>query len=306
MDNEFEKVYEKILNKSGSDLREMRRKKNRYFAWGFLIAVLLDFLSILIFKDSIIPTLTIIITGVVVLLMYYKADKDYRKTYKKAVIEEIIKSYDENLEFNPDEGLTDYDYSASSFDKDFKETVSEDKVYGKILEDTDFKMAQIISYSDREYRDNDGNTQKEKVKTFDGMYGVVRMEVDSGNTIHIKEAESTFDARIARMTRKKVEMDSQEFENYYDLYSDNRMQAYKIFTPDILLDFVDLPKRNMTHFEVKIENDMFYFRYRCGEVFEPPKFKDPLDKETMHKYYNTIVFPIDLTKKIVKNIYDYT
>ncbi len=302
MDEEFNKVYEKILSESGTTLREMRRKKNRSLAMGILIAVFVNLIILLIDKTDFFPVLTIIASGGALLLVYYKADKEYRKAYKKSVIEEIVKSYNKNLVYVADEGLTDYDYSMSGFEKDFKETVSEDKIYGTLLLDTQFKMAQLYSYAMREYKDREGKKQVEKAKTFDGIYGLVRMEEDSGDYIHIKEAESTVEARLARITKKNLEMDSAEFESYYDVITEDRLDAYKIFTPELLVEFVELPKRNITHFEVKIDQNMLYFRYRCGEVFEPPKFKDPLDKETIHTYYNTIVFPIDLTKKIVNNI----
>ena len=302
MDEEFNKVYEKILAESGTVLREIRRKKNRYLAIGFLIAMLVNIPIFILDKSSFFSVSLIIISGAILLILYFNADKDYRKAYKKCVIEEIVKSYNKNLVYVADEGLTDYDYSMSAFEPDFKETISEDKIYGTLLLDTQFKMAQVYSYAMREYKDREGKTQTEKAKTFDGIYGIVRMEEDSKDYIHIKEAESTIDARLARITHKTVEMDSAEFETYYDVITEDRLDAYKIFTPEILEEFVELPKRNITHFEIKIDQNMMYFRYRCGEVFEPPKFKDPLDKETIHTYYNTIVFPIDLTKKIINNI----
>ena len=302
MEDSFKEVYERIESESGTLLRESRRKKNRGLAIGALIAILVCLVLILIKVDTLITTMAVLLGGLAVFIVYYKLDKDYRKAYKKAVIEEMVRSYDDKLSFDPEGAISEEEYKMSEFEKDVKETMSEDKVHGTILENTEFNMAQVLSYKIREYKDSDGKTQTEKVKTFDGIYGFVNMEVDSGNEITIREQENTIDGRLNRLSSKRVEMDSEEFEKYYDVYTSDRVLAYKIFTPDILLDFVDLPKRNMTHFEVRVYNNMFYFRYRCGEVFEPPHFKDPLDRETIQRYYNTIVFPIELTKKIVENI----
>ena len=37
--------------------------------------------------------------------------------------------------------------------------------------------------------------------------------------------------------------------------------------------------------ELKIEDDMIYFRYKCGQLFEPPTLKNGLDKDLIKKYY---------------------
>ena len=97
MDEEFNKVYEKILAESGTILREMRRKKNRYLAIGFLIAMLVNIIVFILDKSSFFSASLIIISGAVLLILYFKADKEYRKAYKKCVIEEIVKSYNKNL-----------------------------------------------------------------------------------------------------------------------------------------------------------------------------------------------------------------
>ena len=59
---------------------------------------------------------------------------------------------------------------------------------------------------------------------------------------------------------------------------------------------------NKKSFELKIENDMIYFRYKTNKLFEPPVFGSGLNKEFLKKYYKTMYYPIEIVKSTAEHI----
>ena len=60
--------------------------------------------------------------------------------------------------------------------------------------------------------------------------------------------------------------------------TDDKVRTMEIFTSDLIEKYIDIMNINKYLFEVKIENDMLYFRYKCGDVFEAPAFGMGLNK----------------------------
>ena len=145
-------------------------------------------------------------------------------------------------------------------------------------------------------RVNDQGVEVEdRVETFRGMFGVVYLNKNSMMNIGIYG-----DSRMRRFRRDRIEMDSTEFEQYYDLVTDDKIRAMRVFTSDLLEKFIDVKKAHKNGVEVKIEWDKIYFRFRCGEIFEPPAFVNGLKKEYLKSFYNHIYYPLELLDKTVE------
>ena len=76
----------------------------------------------------------------------------------------------------------------------------------------------------------------------------------------------------------------------------------RIFTADLIEKYVDIMRKYKYKLQMKIEYDRIFFRYKTGCLFEPPTFGNDLDIQTVKKFYDMIVGPLELINKTVENI----
>lgn len=297
MKKSFEEIYEEINANSSDVLRKEKGSKNKKILITLLICVVVNIIIAIFDTELIILAGTIALSALVLILIMNKEDNKFRKLYKKLIIAELIKKYDERLDYTPKIGVSKFDYSASHFDNSFDNFFSEDRIFGTIGKNSSFEMSQVITKEVKKDVDKNGNKTVEETTTFNGLYGLVKLEKNVNTKIHIVSNSIT-----RKYNKKRIEMDSTEFEEKYDCLADDKLVAMKIFTADLLEKFVNLNKEKINDFEVKIEGGMLYFRYRSGDFFEPPKMKDVLDKDTIKKYYGIVSFPVELVEKIIENI----
>ena len=112
------------------------------------------------------------------------------------------------------------------------------------------------------------------------------------------------DSITNRYNDNRIEVDSAEFEKYYDCFSTQKVDTLRIFTSDLIEKFNEVRRNSKYGFELKIKNNMIYFRYKCGQLFEPPTLKNGLNKELIKKYYKFIYFPLEVIVKLSSNIND--
>ena len=273
MEDKFEKIYNELCEENNKILEEARQARNKSVLKVFLICIIANIIIYLIDKQHIFLLFSLSFSCIVILIVISKAITKYRELFKKNIITEIVKKCDKNLHYSPETGLSKYDYSLSHFDNSFDEIYSEDRIFGKVKKENQFQMAKITKKIVRVYKDEQGVTQKEKKVTFKGLYGIVKLQKNVNSKMYIAS-----NSIIKKYDSKRVEMDSAEFEKEYDCLTEDKILAMKIFTSDLLEKMLLFKKENINGFEIKIEDDMLYFRARVGEMFEPQKMKEALEK----------------------------
>ena len=261
---------------------------------------ILNLIIFIVVDTKSLVTISISISMLILLVLYSNGRKIYSQKYKNCVIGGLVKKYNGDLHFDSETGLAVIDYRMSNFDNTFKEYYSEDRIYGKLENETSIQLSEIATYDVRHYVDENNENKTEKTQTFRGLYGVVKLEKNPLITATI-----IGDSITKRYNKKRVEVDSSEFEKYYDCITDDKVRTMEIFTSDLIEKYIDIMNINKYLFEVKIENNMLYFRYKCGDVFEAPAFGMGLNKEFVRKYYKLIFYPLEIIEKTVENIYDF-
>lgn len=297
MKKDFESIYSELCLNSADELRAVKDKMNKKNLTVLIICIAVNIIIAILDKQKIVLAGTIALSFVFFLVMMNKEFFEFRKKFKDLVVKKLVKEENEKLIYSPNEGVSKYDYTMSHFDDYFDEYSSEDLIQGILGRNSNFQMSQIVTREVRKEKDENGSEITEKNITFKGLFGVVRLENNSNTKIHIAN-----ESVLKKYNSKRIEMDSIEFEKQYDCLAEDKLVAMKIFTSDLIEKFALLKKENITKFEVKIENNMLYFRYNSGELFEPPRMKDVLDKKVIKKYFDTIHFPIELVEKIIENV----
>lgn len=300
MKREFEELYSEVYEECVNELKEVKGKLQKFLLIYILIMTIVNLIIFLVVDTKSLVTISISLSLLVLLVLYNNGRKIYSKKYKNCIIGGLVKKYNGDLHFDSESGLAVIDYRMSNFDNTFKEYYSEDRIYGKLENGTRVQLSEIATYDVRHYVDSNGENKTEKTETFRGLYGVVKLEKNPLVTATIRG-----DSITKKYSKKRVEIDSSEFEKYYDCITDDKVRTMQIFTSDLIEKYIDIMNVNKYLFEVKIENEMLYFRYKCGDVFEAPAFGMGLNKEFVRKYYKLIFYPLEIIEKTVENIYNF-
>lgn len=295
MDQEFENIYQKIYDSSIERLEDVKSKNKKFLGIFGLCLIIINLIVYIIPTTRYLAILFICLSICLLVAFIVIGRHSYVKAYKQCVIEGLVKSYSPNMYYDAALGISEYDYRVSGFDNDFNEFTSEDRIHGRFDSGDPIQLSEVTTFKVTRRVNEQGVEVEDRVETFRGMFGVVYLNKNSMMNIGIYG-----DSRMRRFRRDRIEMDSTEFEQYYDLVTDDKIRAMRVFTSDLLEKFIDVKKAHKNGVEVKIEWDKIYFRFRCGEIFEPPAFVNGLKKEYLKSFYNHIYYPLELLDKTVE------
>lgn len=151
-------------------------------------------------------------------------------------------------------------------------------------------------HTESEYEDKEGH--KSYSTLFRGLFGVSEFKNLYNGTITIRTDKKIFNPIIKN--KKRIEMDSSEFEKYFEVVADDKIQAMQILTSDIMDKMINFINESKIKFELTITLDKIYIRFKTGPVFEANIFKSSVDFDTLKKVFDIINFTLNITREITK------
>lgn len=303
----FNEVYEQIHKESFEELETIRKKAKKRLLISILIIVAVLCFAIILFRKSTESfaissgrvifsfgfSATIVTIAIIIVVSINKVK--YVPIFKEKVIKPFIKNIDENLEYNPNGGISAGLYRMGEFEG-YDNYYTEDLIKGKLDGRFNFQMAEVKT--ENESTDSDGDTHTSIV--FFGLFGNVECAKNIGTNFKVRSDKGILGKMFKGKT--KVEMDSQEFEKYFDVYGNNKITVMQILTSEVMATMIDFIEQSKIKYELTINGDQIYIRFHTGGVFEPKLFKSSLDYEMLKKYYDIIDFVFKVTREINKVI----
>lgn len=183
--------------------------------------------------------------------------KKYNKIYKEEVLKKIIKEDNNILEYYPDSGMDIEDYKFAKFEK-FDKYESEDLLIGQI-NGLKYSLADVHTYR----RDEDSDGSSTYVTLFNGSVARLETNKNLNSFIYI------LNNQIKLFNNEYfISIDNENFEKMYDVYSDNAILAMRLLTPDITTSILNLTNKTGIYTEIKLYNNLIYFRFYTGNLFE--------------------------------------
>lgn len=294
----FNDIYNELVEETKEFFVELKRKQVRNLGLSAVVAIVLTVLVKIVNGDDFILfiplALAIMLLGVL-LGNYY-----YRKQYKEIIVGKLIQKYDSDFTYTQDGGqVTEGDYVTAGFDRNWDSMEKADGIYGTLEDGSRFRMAQITTYKNVVYLDDQGRKQIKKEQTYKGSFCVVTL-----NKVIKNQIEITGNSRRLRYNKDRIEVDSQSFEEEFDMMAKDKVQALRIFTPDVISIIVSLRERIKVPFRIRIEGDRIYIKIDNGDIFEPISYKAELSASAILEYYNTIDIPVSLATVIIRGAID--
>lgn len=318
---EFEELYKKIFLKNNSEIEKLRIKVRNISAL-YLLFLVLTFLFV-IFGIFIVPfilnSLDIYINGIIYhtlfllgayicgyrsLMLFGKYKKEmpiYKNSFKENVISKIVPLVNSNLlYFNGNDIAINIEpeYRASGFDGyDYNSFKIDDYIQGNIEDDLILRMADVIVKNIIQTKNGESSED-----IFNGIF----VMVNSGDTDD-KEKDNnkivTIYSNVYSINSDtKVEVESEEFNKYFLVSTNDKIYALQILTADVINILLTYKKVYDLDFEIKIRGARTYIRFHIDNMFEPKIFKEALDKDDIYIYYNVLKFIIDFSKELNKVI----
>lgn len=291
----FNEIYIKIRKEYEAPIEAMRQQSKNKITAVSVIAILIGLFLTIVFAQTFVDGIIFFVLSFIVGLTYSVLSKDkneYTKYFKEKVIKTFVKEYSEALEYRSEQGISPNIYKEGEFER-YDSYSTEDLITGTLNEKYKIIMAEV--YTESESTDSEGHTSYTTL--FHGLFAKIEFDKNLNTNMKIRRnSEALF------RKKEKLEMDSSEFEEKFDVYSEDKIIAMQLLTSDIMQMLLDFKEKNKITPEMTLKGNTLYIRFSTGDMFEPMLLKKALDYDTLKKYYDTINFTLDITEKFLKNI----
>lgn len=295
----FNEIYEEIYKQNHEELENLRKSRAKKTAIIVAITLIGLFIIMKIALDSmrsfIFLPWFIVITMMLIVIITATNKGKYTKIFKQKVIEPFVKNIDENLNYNPSKGIASVLYRRGEFEH-FDRYSSEDAIEGILDGKYQVRMAEV--HTQDVSTDSKGRTHTYTL--FHGIFGNVECAKNINTNIKIYSDKGILGNIFKGKT--KIEMDSTEFEKYFDINSENKIIAMQILTSDVMQMMIEFRKQSKIKYELTIKENQIYIRFHTGDVFEPKMFTHALDYDMLKRYYDIIEFIFKVSREINKVI----
>ena len=178
-----------------------------------------------------------------------KHKNQYNKLYKEKVINTLVNSYDSNLKYNPNSSIPADIYRRSELggcDYYF----SNDLIYGKL----DGKIMLQLGDVKTEIKTTDSEGHSTYEILFQGLFSQANLNQNIHCTIKILSERKKGKIEKYLLKDSLLQLDSQIFENNFDIITDNKITAMRILTSDILDYMITFKNENKVNFELTLKN----------------------------------------------------
>lgn len=298
----FKEVYNYIEKEYASELEENRKKLIKSIIICFILFIIAFLLYMILDKMLDLNTrngrkilgIPFISAVIYYIYKYKKYNGIYVENYKDKIIKNFVGYINHNLNYHQygGKGLLNYYLDAKFEDREFNSFVTDDYIEGYNENGTNIEICNIAL--------ENVNEKGEFLNTvYEGIFSITQLNNYLTDEIRIKKNRYTL-----KNNHNKVEMDSKEFEKYFDVYSDSNILAMEILTHDIMEELVQFYDTYRIEFEIVIKNNNIYIRFNTGVMFEPNILKKSNDINTLWVYYNVLKFVTNVTVKINKLLKD--
>lgn len=308
----FENLYNEINNNSKiKNIWEKARKEEKQINKKILIINIFIIIILVLFIRKfiefsyivIIPVLFILsfinILMYIVSMFFRKEYKKYKKAYKNLIIESLISNFYDDVNYLPEKGMPREIYDEPRYNEFYNKFYSDDYIEGKINNKYNICMAEIKTEEEETIKDKDGTQHTTTTIKFHGIFAKTAIDKSINSELKIEQNGKFI------FTKNKLEMDSSEFEKYFDVVATNKIIGMQLLTADVMEDLIDFQNKTHIKFNIVIKKNSIYLRFHCGTMFEPDALKKGVaNKKQLEKYYNVLNFTYNLSRKIIKLIHE--
>lgn len=307
---QFEDLYNEINNNEelNNAWKQAREEEHKIKKITLPIHILVTLILIIIMIESIgfnfmgmLPIIIMIIFAnliiFVVSMFFRKKQREYGIVFKNVIIKELINNFYSNVEYFPNKQIPSRIYDEPKYNEYYNRYYSDDYIEAKINNKYDISMAEVKTQEVETKRDKDGNTHTTTTTKFHGIFAKIVIDKSIKSELKIEQNGKFV------FSKKRLEMDSSEFEKHFDVSATNKIIGMQLLTADIMEELIDFVNKTNMKYDIVINNNNIYLRFHSGTMFETGSLKKgAIDKESIQKYFYMLNFTYNLSDKIIKTI----
>ena len=306
----FEDLFKEI-EKSWQEAREEQKKMNKIRGIIAIITIVLG-LGFIILKMNlnsykefnaflIIPSLFFIffvnLIAFVITCLISKKQNAYKLEFKQVIIKKLIDNFYDNLEYYPLKEMPERIYEKPNYNEYYNEYHSEDYFEGQIKNKYYIDMAEVFTEHVETHTDSEGNTHTTRTTIFHGLFAKVTSEKSITSELRIVQD------KIGKYNKNRLNMDSSEFEKYFDVITDNKIIAMQLLTADVMEEMIEFENKTNMKYDIVVKENEIYLRFHCGDMFEPQSVrKGIINKAQLEKYFYMLNFTYNLSNRLIELI----
>lgn len=312
----FEDLFKGIeenqeIKKSWQEAREEQKKMNKIRGIIAIITIVLG-LGFIILKMNlnsykefnaflIIPSLFFIffvnLIAFVITCLISKKQNAYKLEFKQVIIKKLIDNFYDNLEYYPLKEMPERIYEKPNYNEYYNEYHSEDYFEGQIKNKYYIDMAEVFTEHVETHTDSEGNTHTTRTTIFHGLFAKVTSEKSITSELRIVQD------KIGKYNKNRLNMDSSEFEKYFDVITDNKIIAMQLLTADVMEEMIEFENKTNMKYDIVVKENEIYLRFHCGDMFEPQSVrKGIINKAQLEKYFYMLNFTYNLSNRLIELI----
>ncbi len=312
----FEDLFKEIeenqeIKKSWQEAREEQKKMNKIRGIIAIITIVLG-LGFIILKMNlnsykefnaflIIPSLFFIffvnLIAFVITCLISKKQNAYKLEFKQLIIKKLIDNFYDNLEYYPLKEMPERIYEKPNYNEYYNEYYSEDYFEGQIKNKYYIDMAEVFTEHVETHTDSEGNTHTTRTTIFHGLFAKVTSEKSITSELRIVQD------KIGKYNKNRLNMDSSEFEKYFDVITDNKIIAMQLLTADVMEEMIEFENKTNMKYDIVVKENEIYLRFHCGDMFEPQSVrKGIINKAQLEKYFYMLNFTYNLSNRLIELI----
>ena len=158
-------------------------------------------------------------------------------------------------------------------------------------------MAEVFTEHVETHTDSEGNTHTTRTTIFHGLFAKVTSEKSITSELRIVQD------KIGKYNKNRLNMDSSEFEKYFDVITDNKIIAMQLLTADVMEEMIEFENKTNMKYDIVVKENEIYLRFHCGDMFEPQLVrKGIINKAQLEKYFYMLNFTYNLSNRLIELI----
>ena len=157
-------------------------------------------------------------------------------------------------------------------------------------------LSEILLTKEVTVIDDSGMASKEERTQYDGVYAKITIPNAYYALMELKQNDIT-----QKFAKKRVEMESNEFEKKYDIIANDRIQALKVFNADVIDAILKSDQLGVKKLEIKIQYGTMYMRFP-RKIFLEMSGENKFMRKDIQKYYDEIGIILDLIEQVTDSV----
>lgn len=290
MSENFKSIYEYIENNFTEELEFYRKslvKRIIILAIIILVVTLIYFITLTKTNNKEYIEFIFFLVFAIYIFTYRKYNNKYQHRYKDIVINAILDSFPYRLNYQNkrNKELERFFDDGNFIKSNYNKFISDDYISGKAkniwLEISDISL--------------EVEARKFSYKIWNGVFSFSQINTKIDGELRIKRNKL-----LKVYNKKRIELDSVEFEKYFDVYGNSNILGLEILTHEVMEEILQFYNMYKIDFEIVIKENRIYIKYDVGDIFEGTIFSKSTNMKSLWVFYNLINFVINLTTKINK------